>query len=75
MILTDQQIEELVISELKNYYNVLDHAVEDEGWYSTTRERDNDRVTLAAIINLLTHYLTKEDHDKWLSTIRQVTQK
>lgn len=75
MNLTDQQIEELVISELKNYYNVLDHAVEDRGWYPTTRERDNDRVTLAAIINLLKHYLTKEDHDKWLSTIRQVTQK
>ena len=32
MNLTDQQIEELVISELKNYYNVLDHAVEDRGW-------------------------------------------
>ena len=75
MTLTDEEIEEVMISELKNYYNVLDHAVEDEGWYSTTRERDNDRVTLAAIINLLKHYLTKEDHDKWLSTIRQVTQK
>tara|TARA_R110000803_G_scaffold200490_1_gene264856 strand:- start:300 stop:527 length:228 start_codon:yes stop_codon:yes gene_type:complete len=75
MTLTDEEIEEVMISELKNYYNVLDHAVEDEGWYSTTRERDNDRVTLAAIINLLSHFITKEDHDKWLLTIRQVTQK
>tara|TARA_B110000908_G_C10243559_1_gene447484 strand:- start:1905 stop:2141 length:237 start_codon:yes stop_codon:yes gene_type:complete len=73
--LTDENIDNLVIAELKNYYTILDDAVADEGWYSTVRERDQDRVTLVAIINILKHYITTEEHDKWLLTIKQVTQK
>jgi|TARA_R110000803_G_scaffold32033_3_gene70955 hypothetical protein len=86
MNLTDQEIEEVVVTELKSYYNVLARTVDDgkwsrenevvdEGWYRNVKDRNEDRKTLSSIIDVLSHYITKEDHDKWLIAIRQVTQK
>jgi len=73
--LPDEAVDNIVIHELKNYYTILDDAVADEGWYGSIKERDQDRVTLVAIINILKHYITTEEHDQWLQTIKQVTQK
>tara|TARA_R110000787_G_C13195003_1_gene423409 strand:+ start:300 stop:527 length:228 start_codon:yes stop_codon:yes gene_type:complete len=70
--LTGEMIDEIVISELKSYYDTL-NLVQDD-WYSKPEDKITDMVCLDSIINILAHYLTHKEHKKWLLTLEK-TQK
>lgn len=75
MNLTDEELDSIVISELKNYYNVLHGVLDEREWHPTKKSMNEDRVIMTAISDVLTHYLTEKEHKKWLQATQQEIQK
>ena len=65
----DQYIEGIVVQELKDYYTVLDCVCSD--WYIRQEDEEGDKRCLEAIKTVLSHYLTNEEHEQWLTTTTQ----
>jgi hypothetical protein len=70
--LTEETVDGIVITELKSFYSVLAEVSDD--WYAKEEDKQKDRLCQYAIINVLSHYLTSEEHKKWLLTLER-TQK
>lgn len=75
MNLTDEELDSIVISELKNYYNVLHGVLDEREWHPTKKSMNEDRVIMTAISDVLTHYLTEKEHKEWLRATQQEIQK
>lgn len=75
MSLTDEEIDNIVINELKNYHRVLSGVLDQREWHPTTKSMNKDRVIMTAISDVLTHYLTEKEHKKWLQATQQEIQK
>ena len=70
--LTEETLDNIVIDELKYYYDTLSQVSDD--WYSKPEDKKADTLCSEAIITVLRHYLTYEEHREWLLTLEK-TQK
>tara|TARA_R110000803_G_scaffold45979_2_gene96586 strand:+ start:326 stop:550 length:225 start_codon:yes stop_codon:yes gene_type:complete len=66
-------IENILVEELQIYYEVLNGVHED--WYATDKDKAKDESCRQAIITVLSHYMTKEDHTEWLTHTAAKTQR
>jgi hypothetical protein len=69
----DEVLGSIVVAELKGYYTTLDETCSD--WYLSEEEKIKERLCLDAIIIVLSHYMTGEEHTQWLESIVEKTQK
>jgi len=71
--LDEVTIENILIEELQIYYEVLNVIHED--WYATDADRTKDEACRQAIVTVLSHYMTQEDHTEWLTNTAAKTQR
>lgn len=71
--LSEETVDGVVIEELKSFYSVLAEVSDD--WYAKEEDKQKDRLCQYAIINVLSHYLTSEDHTEWLTNTAAKTQR
>jgi len=69
----DEVLGSIVVAELKGYYTTLDETCSD--WYLSEEEKIKERLCLDAIIIVLSHYMTREEHKQWLESTVEKTQK
>ena len=72
--LDDEVVENIVIHELKDYFDTLENV--SDSWYAKPEDRIKDRLCLDAIIIVLSHFMSHKDHELWLKyNTLEITQK